>query len=114
VILAVGPTALGTATFPRLSKLAAEGDWTTWRSHLRSYALIGLAVTIPLTALLVRFSTPIVRLLFERGAFTAANTEIVSRVQSFAFLQIPLAVVFSLLVKAISSRQANYCCCALQ
>jgi putative peptidoglycan lipid II flippase len=108
VILAVGPTALGTATFPRLSRLAAAGDWATWRNHLRSYALIGLAVTVPLTAVLVQLSTPIVRVLFERGAFTAANTAAVSRVQSFAFLQIPTAVILSLLVKAVSSRQANY------
>jgi putative peptidoglycan lipid II flippase len=107
VVLAVGPAALGTAIFPRLSKSAAQGDWKTWRSSLRSYAVLGLFAAIPLTAFLMQFSTPIARMLFERGAFTSADTQVVARVQSFAFLQIPFALVLSLLVKAVSSRRAN-------
>jgi putative peptidoglycan lipid II flippase len=55
----------------------------------------------------MQFSTPIARMLFERGAFTSADTQVVARVQSFAFLQIPFALVLSLLVKAVSSRRAN-------
>jgi putative peptidoglycan lipid II flippase len=107
VMLAIGPAALGTASFPRLSRAAAAGDWFAWRGSLRLYAMAGLLVAVPLTALLIQFSEPIARMMFERGAFTSSDTRIVARVQSCAFLQLPFALVLSLLVKAVSSRKAN-------
>jgi putative peptidoglycan lipid II flippase len=58
-------------------------------------------------ALLIAFSEPIVRLIFERGHFTGAATEVVTSVQRYSLLQIPAAMVMALAVRLIASLKAN-------
>lgn len=53
------------------------------------------------------FSAPIARIVFQRGAFTAADTRIVAAVQAFSLLQLPLSVILALLIRAIASLRAN-------
>ncbi len=107
VVLAIGPTALGTAILPRLSRLTAAGDWNQFRIMIRTYGILSIAATIPATATLIFFSEPLVRLFYERGAFTRADTHAVAIVQSFSLLQIPFSVVLALLVRVVSSLKQN-------
>lgn len=107
VILAIGPGALGTAILPRLARLAASREWIRFGHTLRLYAVAGFALTIPLTGGLVLGSPLLVRLFFERGAFTPSDTDLVAGVQRLSLLQIPFSVVLTLLLKAISSMEAN-------
>ncbi|HZU31268.1 MAG TPA: lipid II flippase MurJ [Candidatus Angelobacter sp.] len=106
-LLAIGATALGTATLPYFSRMAADSNWQGCRHTLKRYSLLVLSVTIPLTALLMIFSRPLVKLLFQRGAFTSGDTDIVSRVQMFFCLQIPFYVLAMLFVRFISSARRN-------
>lgn len=107
VVLSVGTMALGTAVLPYFSRMAAVGNWDAIRRTLRIYSGIILAVTIPGTVALFLFSEPIVRLMFERGAFTPADTVEVGRVQAMLALQIPFYSLGILYVRLISSLQAN-------
>ncbi|HLJ49608.1 MAG TPA: lipid II flippase MurJ [Bryobacteraceae bacterium] len=107
VIVAVGPQALSTAILPRFSKMTAMSDWLGLRETLKRYALVSVAVSVPVTALLVYLSEPIVRLIFERGAFTAADARTVVNVQTFSLLQIPVSILLALVVRAVSSLKAN-------
>ena len=52
-------------------------------------------------------SEPLVRLLFERGAFTGEDTRIVAFVQIFSLLQIPFYLLGIIYVRAISALQRN-------
>jgi putative peptidoglycan lipid II flippase len=107
VLIAVGPSAVATAILPHFSTLIVSRDGSDlWRS-LRGYAAIILAVTIPVIALLVAFSEPIVRLFFERGHFNGAATEVVTSIQRYSLLQIPAAMVMALALRLISSMKAN-------
>jgi len=65
---------LATYMLPALSGLAAEKKFTEFRATLRHG--VGTLIFLNLIAaiLLVVLAEPIVRLLFERGAFTAAST----------------------------------------
>ena len=66
--------AVGTVAMSGLAHRAAEGDLQGVRDTL-GHSLRSLAlVTIPATAGLMTLSVPIVRLLFERGAFGPAET----------------------------------------
>ena len=107
VLVAVGPSAVATAILPHFSKLTVTEDWNHIRQSLRSYALVILAVTIPAVAILIVFSQPLVRLFFERGQFTGANTGLVAQIQRFSLLQIPPAMVMALTLRLISSMKAN-------
>ena len=107
VILSIGSSSLGTAVLPRFSKLTAAGRWQEVRGAFRSLAIVSLCITVPLTLLLVLFSEPLVRLFFERGAFTAGASHFVGRVQAFSLFQIPFSVLLVLVVRIVSSLKAN-------
>jgi putative peptidoglycan lipid II flippase len=65
---------IATATAPAMSRLAATADTARMRSTLASAIALMLTLNIPATLGLVVLADPIVRLLFERGSFTAADT----------------------------------------
>lgn len=106
-LLAIGATALGTAALPYFSQMAAEHDWRGCRHTLKRYFVLVLSVTVPLTILLIACSRPLIRLLLQRGAFTSVDTDLVSRVQAFYFIQIPFVVLGMLFVRFISSVKRN-------
>lgn len=108
VILAVGPVALSTAALPHFSRMAARGDKEAFWHTLATYSRLILLAAVPLTLLLAVWSEPIVRILFERGAFTPADTRVVAAIQRNAVLQIPFAVLGALILRVISSVKANH------
>jgi putative peptidoglycan lipid II flippase len=108
LILGIGAVSLSTAVFPHFSRMVAGYDWTGVRHTLKTYACFILLVTIPLTLILVLFSEPLVRLLFERGAFTSGDTLRVSQVQALFLLQLPFYFLGILIVRLISSLNMNH------
>jgi putative peptidoglycan lipid II flippase len=107
LIIGIGSISLGTAVFPHFSRMVAVYDWAGIRHTLKTYTCLILLVTIPMTFILVYFSDPIVRLFFERGAFTSADTWRVSQVQALFLLQIPFYFLGILMVRLISSLNMN-------
>jgi putative peptidoglycan lipid II flippase len=53
------------------------------------------------------FSKPLVRVLYQRGAFTVADTELVSKVQICYLIQIPFYLWGLLFVKFLSAARRN-------
>lgn len=107
VIVAVGPTALSTAILPRFSRMTALADWPALRSSVKKYALLSLLLSIPATAVCMFFSEPIVKIIFQRGAFSTADTHLVSRVQFWSLLLVPVSMLLALVVRLVSSMKAN-------
>jgi putative peptidoglycan lipid II flippase len=108
LILGIGSVSLSTAVFPHFSRMVAGYNWTGVRHTLKTYTYLILIVTIPLTLILVYFSAPLVRLLFERGAFTSMDTWRVSQVQALFLLQLPFYFLGILMVRLISSLNMNH------
>jgi putative peptidoglycan lipid II flippase len=67
--------ALGTIATSGLARRAAAGDMDGLRATLRDALSLLFFLTVPATLGLVVLAEPIVRLLFEHGAFTAADTK---------------------------------------
>jgi putative peptidoglycan lipid II flippase len=103
----LGATALGTAVLPFFSRMVAAQDWPQVRQTLRTFALLILLVTIPITVVLSVFAVPIVTVVFQRGAFTAEDTARVAEVQAWFALQLPFFGVALLYSRLISSLGAN-------
>src|SRR5262249_10284542 len=107
VIMMLTSAALGTAVLPYFSQMTAQKDWSGCRRTLKVYSLLILLVTIPITLMLIAGSHFVTRLFYQRGAFTEADSAIVSRVQvCFAFM-IPFYTWCALLVRFISSLHRN-------
>jgi putative peptidoglycan lipid II flippase len=107
VLISVLSMALSTAVIPYFSKLVSAKDWVQLRSTFRKTVLLSLLGTIPLTMGVVVFSTPIIQVFLQRGAFTSEDTQLVSKIQAFAALQIPFFIAANLGVRLISSLQRN-------
>lgn len=107
LILTLGGTALGTAILPHFSRLAANCEWAEIQ-HVRStyYRLI-LIVSVIVTMFMIYFSEPLIKLFFERGVFTAADTILVANVQTMYCLQIPVYILVIMNVRIISALNMN-------
>jgi len=106
-LLAVSSLALSTAAFPYLTRLVAEDDWHGLRKTMRTYTALIFGVAVPGVILLALASEPIVRILFERGEFTARDTTDVARVQAMLALMIPFATVGALYSRILISAGAG-------
>ena len=98
---------LGVAVFPYFSSQVARKEWPDLLKTVHLYLRWIFIVMIPVSLLIVGFSEPIIRLIFERGAFSPEDTRSVAQVQALFGLQIPLHVGGILLVRVISSLQVN-------
>jgi putative peptidoglycan lipid II flippase len=108
VLIVIGPTAVGTAVLPHISMGALLGDPRVLRRTLGTYGLVILAAILPVTAALMYFSEPIIRVLFQQGAFSEAATHLVSMVQRASLLQLPIAVLLALEIRLTSALKANH------
>jgi putative peptidoglycan lipid II flippase len=66
--------ALSIAALPVLARCAAKKDMDGLRQTFTSSLLMVFSLTIPATAGLILLAEPIIRLIFEHGAFTAVDT----------------------------------------
>jgi len=108
LLLGLASVAIGTAVLPHFSKMVALKDWRGLRHTFVTYVQLIALISLPVTLLLVYFSEVLVRLFFQRGAFTEADTYLVGWVQSLYLLQVPLFALGILAVRLISALQANY------
>ena len=106
--LQIAATAIGTSFLPYFSSMIANNDWRVARQLLNRYLKLIFLFTIPVTFFFVVFSEPLVRLLLQRGAFTAADTKIVANVQALGALQIPFYLGVILIVRLLSALKANH------
>lgn len=74
---------IAAASTPALSRLAAEQNTAQMRSTVASAIGLMLALNVPATLGLIALAEPIVALIFERGAFTAADTAATARALQF-------------------------------
>jgi len=104
---AIGATALGTAILPHFSEMIAQNDRSGLLHSISTYNRAILVLSVIATAGLVLFSEPIVRMLFERGAFGADDTRLVAYVQALYLLQIPFYFMGTIHVRVISALGRN-------
>jgi putative peptidoglycan lipid II flippase len=96
--LGIVGVAMGTVLIPELTRTVRTGD-RTGVAHAESRGLeLAVGLALPATLGLIVLSEPIVRLLFEHGAFTAADTAATAR----ALMWLALALPAHVLVKALS------------
>jgi putative peptidoglycan lipid II flippase len=86
--LGVLQTALLVPIFPRFSRAAAEGNIGEIKHHFKTGVVSLWLISIPLLVLLVLFTEPFIRLVFEHGQFNAHATRLVSLAVVYQAFQI--------------------------
>jgi putative peptidoglycan lipid II flippase len=102
LLLSVGSIAVSTAILPHFSRMVAACQWEAVRQTLTVAIRYIALVSVPLTLFLIYFSEPIIRLCFQRGAFTAHDAELVSHVQMLFALQIPFYAISIVAVRLLN------------
>jgi len=106
-MVGLGATALGTALLPHFSHMIATGDLGPLRHSIATWSRLVFLTSLGATVLFVALSEPLVRLVFERGAFSREDTRVVALVQTFYLLQVPFYLLGIIHVRAISALQRN-------
>lgn len=107
VVVGLAAASLTAAVIPYFSEMVAAKDWEGCRHTLQTYTRMLLLIMTPICVLLIALSPAIVRLLFQRGAFTAQDTIVVSRVQAMYALQIPFYAAGLLYVRMLTALRRN-------
>jgi putative peptidoglycan lipid II flippase len=107
VVLGVVAVSVSTVLFPRFTHLIAAGRTRELERTFGLYAVGIFLLSIPVVALLALATEPLIRLLFERGAFTPETTIAVSRVQFWLLPQIPFYLLTILGARVLSALEGN-------
>ena len=107
-VLGLAATAIGTVMLPFFSKMVVEEDWQNVRKTIGFYFGLIFGISIPAVFFIYWLSEPLVQIIFQRGLFTSADTQLVSSIQAFFSFQIPFYIAGIMLVRLISSLRANH------
>jgi putative peptidoglycan lipid II flippase len=103
--LGIVGVAMGTVLIPELTRAVRGGDRAAI-AHAESRALeLAVGLALPATLGLAVLSQPIVHLLFEHGAFTAADTAATSHALTWLALGLPAQVLTKALSPAFFARE---------
>ncbi len=97
--------AVTTVVFPLISRHAAAGHWQDMAIAYRKGMRLILAINVPAAVGLMVLAGPIVRVLFERGEFSAANTAETVPVLGVLAVGLPVFGYVSLLLRAFYAQK---------
>ena len=103
--LGVIGVAVGTALLPLLSRQLRAGDEDAARHSTNRALEFALLLTVPGALALAVIPGPIIRVLFERGAFAAADTEATAAALAAYALGLPAYVLIKILAPGFFARE---------
>ena len=103
--LGVVGIAIGTVLLPDLSRRLRSGDGVGSRASLNRGAEFALALTLPAAVALVVIAEPLCRVLYQRGAFTAADSQATALVLAIYGLGLPAFVLHKILQPLYYARE---------
>ena len=101
-------TALGFAIFPVMAELAAKKDINAQRQAVSGGLRAVIIFTIPAAAGLLVIGKPLIRLLFEGGAFTEQSTNLVYFALQFYTLALISQSMLDIVVRAFAAQQDTW------
>jgi putative peptidoglycan lipid II flippase len=97
--------AIATVLFPTLARFANAGAMDDLRTTMANGMRQILFVLVPAAAAILVLSEPMIRLVYERGAFDPAETEVVATALFWFALSLPTNGLFLLLTRTFFSLQ---------
>lgn len=97
--------AVSTVIFPLIAKYAAAGDWQNLATYYRKGMRLILVINVPAAVGLGVLAGPIIRLLFQRGAFDAGDTAEMRPVLAVCAAGLPFLSFVNLVLRAFYARK---------
>jgi putative peptidoglycan lipid II flippase len=92
--------AVTTVVFPLITRYASQGDFTAMGAAYRKGMRLILAVNLPAAVGLAVLAEPVIRLLFQRGEFNAADTHAMMPVLAVSAAGLPFLAFANLALRA--------------
>ena len=103
--IGVFAVAISTVVFPLIAKYAAAGDGTRLAEAYQKGMRLILVINVPAAIGLTVLAVPIIRLLFERGAFGARDTAMMVPVLAVYAVGLPFFAFVNLILRAFYARK---------
>ena len=97
--------AIATVLFPTLARFASRGEHDNLRATMANGMRQILFVLVPAAAAVLVLSEPMIRLVYQRGEFTAADTTLVATALFWFAFSLPTNGLFLLLTRTFFSLQ---------
>ena len=97
--IGVFTAAIATVIFPLIARHAARSDWAALSADYHKGLRLVVLINLPAAAGLALLSEPIVRLLFQRGAFHASDTALMTPILAVYALGLPFLSFTSLALR---------------
>jgi putative peptidoglycan lipid II flippase len=97
--------AVATVLFPTLARFAARGEFDDLRATMANGMRQIVLLLLPATAAILVLSEPMIRVVYERGAFDAEQTELVAEALFWFAFSLPFNGLFLLLTRTFFSLQ---------
>lgn len=94
-------TAIGIVVLPHFAELISRREWVSCRKLYFRLSGIALGVGVLAAGIGIILAEPIIRLLFERGAFTAANSREAADAMRMYLLQLPFLLLAMLSMRVL-------------
>jgi len=98
-------SSMGITLLPALSRIAMARDYNTFTRYLSSSLRAVVFISIPATVALVTLGQPVVRILFQHGRFTSADTMATTAALVFYSLGITAYGAYEILSRAFYATQ---------
>lgn len=105
IVSSVFTVSLTNYIFPRLSKQSVTDDKDSYNQTLKVSFMLIILVLIPVCALMLAFKTPIIEIVYKRGAFTDNDLYLTAGAFFYYSLGIPFYGLLDLLNKAYYARK---------
>lgn len=103
--IGVFAVAISTVIFPLISRQAAAGDWQSMAGSYRKGMRLILVINVPAAAGLIVLATPIIRVLFQRGAFHPEDTMMMQPVLMVYALGLPFFSFVNIVLRAFYAQK---------
>ncbi len=103
--IGVFAVAVSTVVFPLIAKYAAQGDHANLVTSYRKGMRLILVINTPAAVGLAVLAEPIIRLLFQRGAFTAEDTQMMVPILAVFALGLPFFSFVNLVLRAFYAQK---------
>ncbi|MBS4033797.1 MAG: polysaccharide biosynthesis C-terminal domain-containing protein [Ignavibacterium sp.] len=101
--LSILSVALATVLFPRFSNFISKNSFDELRKSLEESIRINIVLFIPITFILIFFGDLVLKILFERGKFSATDTIITSNVLFYFSISLIFYSIYSVFNKMLYS-----------
>ena len=108
MVLGVFAIAVGVASFPSLAEQVAHGQRKKFVDTFSQAVRMVIFVCIPASVGIILLRTPLIRTLFERGAFTEANTDAVAFPLIFFAIGITFQGLVTIIPRAFYALQSTW------